>query len=152
MPDKPAQRPEGALIGDALKNLGISARQIAPRAGLTDARWRQIVNGYASAGANQYVVVKAPPDTLARMAAAVGVSPEQLEEADRADAAAELRNLISGSPSVPESYSRDPAFIRAMISDLPDEKKRMIVKMLLDERNASEQRVGEWIELLRTNQ
>jgi transcriptional regulator with XRE-family HTH domain len=149
MPDKPSQRPEGALIEKALKKLGISARQIAPRAELTEGRWRQIVNGYASAGANQYNKVRAPADTLARMAAAVGVSPEQLEEADRADAATELRTLISGNPGVPEGYSRDPAFIRVMTSDLPDEHKRRIVRMLLDERTTSERRVNELIELLR---
>lgn len=149
MSARPAQRLEGALIEAALKRLGVSARQIAPRANLTEARWRQIVNGYASAGANQYNTVRAPADTLARMAAAVGVSPEQLEEADRADAAAELRTLVSGNPGVPEGYSRDPAFIRVMTSDLPDGQKRRIVRMLLDERTASEQRVNELIELLR---
>jgi transcriptional regulator with XRE-family HTH domain len=81
------QRPEGVLIAAAAKAKGLSARQAAKEAGMSDARWRQIVNGYASAGAGQVVVVEAPEETLARMARVVDVTPEQLREVGRPDAA-----------------------------------------------------------------
>lgn len=50
------------------------------------------MNGYRPE-AGQYIPVRAPAETLARMAQVVGVTPEQLEQANRADAAAELREL-----------------------------------------------------------
>lgn len=44
-------------------------------------------------GGGQNLAVTAPPTTLARMAHAVGVTPEQLADAGRDDAAEELRAL-----------------------------------------------------------
>jgi hypothetical protein len=87
MNTKEYQRPEGALIERAMKMKGISARQAARDAHLSDARWRQIVNGYQSAGQGQAVVVVGPDETIARMAHAVDVTPEQLRAAGRARAA-----------------------------------------------------------------
>lgn len=81
------QRPEGAVIERAATARGMSARTAAKEAALSDARWRQIVNGYASVGAGQVVPVEGPAETIARMAMAVGVTPDQLREAGRADAA-----------------------------------------------------------------
>lgn len=87
------QRPEGVLLESAAKMKGISARKGAREASLSDARWRQIVNGYASVGAGQVVAVEGPPETVARMALAVGVTAEQLRGAGRADAADKLLRL-----------------------------------------------------------
>lgn len=81
------QRPEGALIERAAKMKGISARQAAKDASLSDARWRQIVNGYASVGPGQAAPVEGPPETVARMAHVVGVTADQLRAAGRGDAA-----------------------------------------------------------------
>lgn len=89
--DRPAQRPEGHLIYTAAR--GRSATTLATLAGISATRWRHIVNGYQPMGAGQNLVVVAPPGTLARMARAVGVTPEQLAEVGRDDAAAELRAL-----------------------------------------------------------
>lgn len=91
---RPSQRPEGALIESALENMpGLSATKAAERAGMSEARWRQIVKGYISHGAGQYAEVTAPAPRLARMAQVVGVTPEQLDGAGRPDAAEALRNL-----------------------------------------------------------
>lgn len=91
---RPSQRPEGALIESALEAMpGLSATKAAERAGMSEARWRQIVKGYISHGSGQYAEVVAPAARLARMASVVGVTPEQLENADRPDAADALRNL-----------------------------------------------------------
>lgn len=84
---KKHQRPEGALIENALRLKRMSARKAADKAGMSDARWRQIVNGYASAGAGQVVEVRGPDDAIARMARVAGVSADQLREAGRPEAA-----------------------------------------------------------------
>lgn len=91
---KPKQRPEGRVIQDALRIKGLSARQAAKEAHISEARWRQIVNGYAPAGAGQTVEVVGPDPTLARMARVAGVTPQQLQDAGRPDAAETLRTLI----------------------------------------------------------
>lgn len=90
------QRPEGELLASALKIKGISARTAATQAGMSDARWRQIVNGYASAGAGQTIEVVGPDETIARMARVVGVTPEQLRAAGRGTAA-DLLLVVAGS-------------------------------------------------------
>lgn len=89
------QRPEGALIERAAKAMGISGRKAASLVGISDARWRQIVNGYQSVGAGQVATVVGPDETVARMAQVVGVTSEQLREAGRPEAA-ELLLVLSG--------------------------------------------------------
>lgn len=98
MNERPAAPPWGLLIAQALKKSRMSAREAAKRAGMSDGRWRQIVSGYQTVSAGVYAPVRGPAETLARMAQVVGVTPEQLEQAGRSDAAAELREL----PSLPE--------------------------------------------------
>lgn len=91
----PERRPEGVLIENARASMSpkLSGRAAADAAGISEGRWRQIINGYLSAGGGNYVPVIAPPDTLARMAHVVGVTPDQLVEVDRGDAASELHRL-----------------------------------------------------------
>lgn len=93
MNERPEQRPEGRLIALAQKHSRMSQREVAKRAGISEARWRNIVSGYQTVSAGTYAAIRGPADTVARMAQAVGVTPEQLEAADREDAAAELREL-----------------------------------------------------------
>jgi hypothetical protein len=134
----PEQRPEGALIEAAREAIQprLSGRAAAAAAGISDGRWRQIVNGYLSAGRQQYIPVVAPPDTLARMAKVVGVTAEQLVGVGREDAAGELLRLQTeptgshpvgtGSDPVdltdltPEEIEAVKAVIRAMRSGRGD--------------------------------
>jgi len=90
MPTRPAPPPWGALITAALRQAGLSAREAARRAGLSEGRWRQITSGYQVVSAGIYAPVRGPAATLARMASVAGVTPAQLEQAGRADAAAAL--------------------------------------------------------------
>lgn len=108
----PDPTPEGVLLDDARKALvpRVSIRTAAARADMSEGRWRQIVKGFQAAGAGVKVPVIAPSDTIARMAHAVGVTPEQLEAAGRDDAAADLRTLRQGSGG---DWSGD-------IADVPD--------------------------------
>lgn len=95
VPEKPDQPPEGRLLEEALasRRPHMTQREAARRAGISDARWRQLVTGYQSVGQGHYAPVTARAETLARMAGAVGVTPEQLVEVDREDAAAILMRI-----------------------------------------------------------
>jgi transcriptional regulator with XRE-family HTH domain len=90
MPHRPAPPPWGALITEALRRAGLSAREAARRTGISEGRWRQITGGYQVVSAGVYAPVRGPAGTLARMAAVVGVTPDQLRQAGRSDAARAL--------------------------------------------------------------
>lgn len=94
--DLPEQRPEGKLIQDALKASGRSIRQVAPLADISEARWRQLVQGWMPTGPKETKAQKAPAATLARMAQAAGVTAQQLTDAGRQDAAEILERMPTG--------------------------------------------------------
>lgn len=72
---------------------------------MSDSRWRQIIKGYRQETKDVRVPVRAPADTLARMARAVGATAEQLREAGRSDAADELDTTISAVGTITASGS-----------------------------------------------
>jgi hypothetical protein len=88
----------------ALTGAKLSAREAARRAGISEGRWRQIAAGYQVVSAGVYAPVHGPAQTLARMAAVVGVTPAQLTEAGRPDAAQALAS--SGTDSGHELLQR----------------------------------------------
>jgi transcriptional regulator with XRE-family HTH domain len=93
MNERPPQPPEGKLIADAADRMNLSIREAARRAGISYGRWRQIVTGYQNVSPGSYARVRAPAKTLARMAAAVGVTAEQMgTEGQRPDAAEAMRS------------------------------------------------------------
>jgi len=91
----PEQRPEGRLLAEIFVRRvpKISQREAARRAGISETRWRQIVQGYQQLQDGVRAPVTAPADTLARMAFAVGASEAELTAAGRADAAQSLAEL-----------------------------------------------------------
>lgn len=115
MSQRPEPPPEGALIKATLKRHGKSARKAAQEAGISEGRWRQIADGYQVISAGNYAPVKGPAETVARMASVAGVSPEELEIADRHDAARELRTLqaaeLREAPTLPPhlGHIKDPS-------------------------------------------
>lgn len=90
MSQRPDPPPWGALITSALRRGGMSARQAARRAGISEGRWRQISGGYQVVRPGVYASVRGPARTLARMAAVAGVSGDELRAAGRPDAALAL--------------------------------------------------------------
>lgn len=87
--DVPEPPPYGALIESARKDAGLSMREAARRAGISDAWWRYLVRGYQKTPGD----LAAPADTIARMARTVDLTPERLEaQGQRPDAAAILRD------------------------------------------------------------
>ncbi|WP_329177490.1 helix-turn-helix domain-containing protein [Streptomyces sp. NBC_01477] len=91
MTEPPIAPPEGLLIKRAQVAARLSQREAAKRAGLSEARWRQLVSGFQLVSRTK-VAVRSPDETLARMARAVGVTAEQLEAAGRDGAANTLRD------------------------------------------------------------
>jgi hypothetical protein len=116
---RPAPTPEGELIGKAAKSAGITVKKAAERAGISDTRWRQIVAGYQTPTRGQHIPVEGRPDTVARMAYAVGLLPEQLEGVGRTDAATILRVIRSDAAA---QESAPPTHVpRASTSVLADD-------------------------------
>lgn len=129
---RPTPTKEGQLIGRAAERTGLSVRRLAAKAGISDARWRHIVNGYQPVGRGQTIPIVAPAETLARMARVVGVTPDELRKAGRADAAAELERQTQAPVSAVEALAED---IKAVLDDvdLTEEERFAIAEMLLEE-------------------
>lgn len=136
MTTRPSPPPEGQRITAALKRTKLSARRAAARAGISDARWRQITSGYQMVSGNPIPVRDAPAETVARMALVVGVTPEELED-DRPDAAGELRRLVAASES--SRSTLDPGDPRLRILDaalgtLTPEEQEEFLRQELEQR------------------
>jgi len=110
METRPEPTPEGKLIDDAAALADISIREAARRAGLSYGRWRQITKGFQNMSPGVYAPVRdAPAKTIAKMARAVGVTPAQLAEAGREDAAVILARFQQPEPVTPESAFKPAA-------------------------------------------
>ena len=70
----------------------LSRRQAAARAGVSPSQWSDVERGSKRAGPGIVIPVRATAETLAKMAAAVGVSAGELAAAGRDDAAGQLRS------------------------------------------------------------
>jgi transcriptional regulator with XRE-family HTH domain len=113
MVDRPAQPAWGVLITAALRAAGMSAREAARRAGISEGRWRQIASGYQVVSPGAYAQVRGQAATLARMATVAGVTPEQLTAAGRDDAARVMLRQQQDRPAGDEMLAR----VRAMDTD-----------------------------------
>lgn len=86
----------------------LSIRAAAKEAEISEGRWRQIEKGYQQVTKSVRAPVRAPAQTLARMAQAVSASPDQLRGANRPDAAVELERLLLAKSPVFGGESKDP--------------------------------------------
>lgn len=100
MTERPAPPPEGVLISTAIKRLNLSQRKAAQLAGMSEGRWRQIVQGFQTVSGT-HIPVRGPADTVARMAQVARLTPEQLASEGREDAADELRRMGAGASTDP---------------------------------------------------
>ncbi|MFC8723661.1 hypothetical protein [Streptomyces bacillaris] len=100
---------------------------------MSDARWRQITKGYQSVQGH-HSPVRAPAETLARMALAVDVTPDELREAGREDAATELIQLLERRTR--EQQSRAGAYappidaVTAIMAALSPEEQEEVIRRL----------------------
>lgn len=128
---EPTPPAEAVLIKEALRRARLSGRAAARRAGISDARWRQIIAGYQSVG-GQRVPVRAPDETIARMAQAAGVTADELRSTGREDAA-EILAELAGPPtpaSTAGQYAADPHIdaIAALLATLPPEAQDEVLR------------------------
>lgn len=106
--EHPLPPPEAVLIRLVRQAAHLSIAAAAERAGISTARWTQIEQGYETRGGERKPAW-APPDTLAHMAAAVGVSADRLEtEGKRPDAAAVLREMQRQPDTPPVAGTHPP--------------------------------------------
>jgi transcriptional regulator with XRE-family HTH domain len=113
MVDRPDPPAWGVLISAELRDAGMSAREAARRAGISEGRWRQICSGYQVVSPGVYAQVRGPAATLARMATVAGLTPEQLTAAGRDDAARVMLRQQEDRPDRDEMLAR----VRAMDTD-----------------------------------
>jgi hypothetical protein len=126
MDTRPEPPPEGRLIADALTLSGLSIRQASKRAGISYGRWRQIATGYQNVSHGSFARVRAPALTLARMASAVSVTPERLEEAGRGDAAEALREILGRD----EPEQAAPDLKVPDLQEMTAEERRAVLALL----------------------
>jgi transcriptional regulator with XRE-family HTH domain len=112
----------GRLITSARLGLGISQRDAARRAGISEGHWRQITSGYQAVAPGRYSTVRGTARTVAAMAAVVGLSPEQLDQASRPDAASVLR-AMRGAPTAAEVL-RD---LDVRITTMPPDEAKILL-------------------------
>ncbi|WP_225793823.1 hypothetical protein [Streptomyces aculeolatus] len=138
MTTRPSPPPEGQRITAALKRTKLSARRAAELAGISDARWRQITSGYQMVSGNPIPVRDAPAETVARMALVADVTPEELEEDDRPDAAGELRQLLADASrsqrGVLEADDPRLRILDAALETLTREQQVEFLRQELEER------------------
>lgn len=108
--DLPPSTAEGALVRRARERVRpkISIAAAAKRANMSPDNWGHVERGYQSTGRGQPPRQVIPPTgTLAHMANAVGITPQELEDIGRSDAADALRDLHSlrAEPAEPRSQS-----------------------------------------------
>jgi hypothetical protein len=143
MSKRPEPSPEGQLITAALKRSRLSAREAARRAELSEVRWRQIASGFQTVSGQQ-IPVRGPADTVARMAKAVGLLPQQLAEVGRGDAADELKALLGETAGPEESSPGDDFEERiARIRANPEARKRLVDLLTAGLLRQEEEQAGE---------
>lgn len=126
-PQPPA---EAVLIKEALRRARLSGREAAKRAGLSETRWRQIVNGYQDVGGVR-IPVTAPDETLVRMAQVVSLTSDQLRHAGRS-IAADLLDELAAPPtaaSTPGASGGDAQVeaITALLATLTPEARDQVL-------------------------
>lgn len=107
--------PLGELLESARGRMKpkLSQNAAAKKAGTSGTTWRRVIKGSARFGGVD-VPFEGAPDSIARMALVVGVTPEQLEELGRSDVADDLRSLLAVEPR--DDWTLDDA--RAAIAQL----------------------------------
>jgi hypothetical protein len=102
----PQPPPEAQIIAEFRERPPrMSIRAAAAEAGISESRWRQIENGVRMFRGTPYPE-SGPAQTVAKMAAVVGVTPDQLTHAARPDAAGELEAILAESTELTARQKR----------------------------------------------
>ena len=108
----------------------MSKRQAAHAAGMSEAWWRSLENGYKHFRGTPYPE-RGNAQAIAKMARAVGATPQQLVAAGREDAAAELVAMLAEGLDLADSPKLTDAQRRLLneqlYRDVPDNASRPLV-------------------------
>ena len=85
---------EATLITEVRNRSHLTRREAARRGGISEGTLRRFESGRTD--------IERPPDTLARVAAALGITPAELAVAGREDAAGALHQLMRDTASEPD--------------------------------------------------
>jgi transcriptional regulator with XRE-family HTH domain len=113
----PEPPPEGAVIEAARAAARLSVREAARRAGISEGWWRQVAPGYQTLSGGAHGDVRAPAETIARMARAAGAVPADLEGC-RPDAAAILAGMLKAEQAPRPAPAPDEAVRAALYAAL----------------------------------
>jgi transcriptional regulator with XRE-family HTH domain len=135
----PAPSPEGELIRRAREAYipRLSLRSAAAKVGISVEYWGQVERGYQQAGRGRPVRRVVPgAQTLAQMAYAVEVAPNELEEVGRHDAAEVLEEIIRRQKArqAGSGDSDDGKIVRRMAEFFEDESVSPDEKRIVAER------------------
>lgn len=123
--------PHGAIL-EAARGERMSKRAAADRAGISEARWRQIVSGKQSAGGER-VPVNTRPRTLASMAHAVGADVAEVFEAAGFDLSLAEQFPAQTRPVLPEGQPGDAAFAVRLARRVQELEERLeVLESLMD--------------------
>jgi transcriptional regulator with XRE-family HTH domain len=112
--------PVAQLIYEHRMRLGLSFRQAAAKAGISEGSWRRTESDRK---------LTRTPETIARMARVTGVSGEQLANAGWPQAAGILATLTEAHPDGDRSAAEELADLRAAYRGLEETVRRMESKL-----------------------
>ncbi|MFI5783197.1 helix-turn-helix domain-containing protein [Nocardia sp. NPDC051570] len=115
----------GRLVQEARESAGLSKREAAKRAGISEARWRQLELGYEVIR-QQTFPVKTTPETVAHIAKALGLSRDELLVAAGFDPA---------MVDIPDEVTFEPVDFAGLTTD-DIEKVRSYVAFLKSQKAA----------------
>lgn len=149
MYEKPPPPQWGVLITRARKAQDLTIADCARAVGLSATRWAQLMAGCQAIGGGAYVHARGKDSTWADIAALLGVTPAELAEAGRGEAAVILARMSRPRQRRPETISASDlvATIRAMTPDQARDALVSIVRQLADiaygpEQDEDEQKYG----------
>lgn len=132
----PKPPPEALLIRRRRMVLGWSTAEAAAATDgqVSPRRWVQIEQGYVGKGGAR-VPTTASDSVLAHMAAALGVTPEQLIEVDRQESAEVLRMIVAERGVIEREHTRqDREILRRMAEFFEDDSVSADEKRIMAER------------------
>lgn len=126
-----AQTPHGELLDRARAALGISQREAARRAHISEGRWRQIVTGVQRQGGVS-LTVHPKPSTLMAMAHAVEMDAYAVLDA------AGIPEADWPRPSTPTGDSKTDALVE--LKRQVDEMRRYLDEVIREDEHRSDER------------
>ncbi|MEU8196376.1 helix-turn-helix transcriptional regulator [Microbispora amethystogenes] len=133
--DLPSPTPEGRLIRRVRESLRprLPVAAAAERAGVGEATWGNTERGYRTMGRNSPPQPFRPSaQSLAHMAHAIGLTPADLEEVGREDAAVILTEMRGPELQVEVRELKPGRVFFTVPPDLPEEDRQAIVRWAED--------------------